>query len=115
MCGTTAIRVCIEAELPGVDDKDVTITLANGVLTIKGEKRSERDENRDSYHLSERSWGTFERSVRLPDTVDEAKLKASFDKGVLTIIAGKRPDAVQQSVASQSAPRRPLSPASPQQ
>lgn len=83
----------IEAELPGVDEKDVSVTLVNGVLTISGEKKSEREEKKDNYYLSERSFGSFRRSLRLPDTIDEAKVEAKFDKGVLHINAPKKPEA----------------------
>src|SRR5690349_9615407 len=54
--------ITIEAELPGVDEKDVSVTLANGMLTIKGEKKQEKDEKTESYHVTERSYGSFERS-----------------------------------------------------
>lgn len=86
--------IIVETDLPGVEDKDVTVTLANGVLTIKGEKKSEREEKKDDYHIAERSFGRFERSLRLPDGVDEAAVSANFDKGVLKIVAPKRPEAV---------------------
>ena len=86
--------ITIEAELPGVEEKDVTVTLANGVLTIKGEKKQEKEEKSESYHLTERSFGSFQRSLRLPDTVDDAKVEAHFDKGVLKVTAGKKPEAV---------------------
>ena len=86
--------VAVEAELPGVDEKEVSVTLANGVLTIKGEKNQEKEEKGENYHLTERSFGSFERSVRLPDTVDDAKVTAKFDKGVLKITAAKKPEAV---------------------
>ena len=86
--------ITVEAELPGVEEKDVSVTLANGVLTIKGEKKSEKEEKGDNYYLAERSFGSFERSIRLPDTVDEAKVEAKFDKGVLKVTAAKKPEAV---------------------
>jgi HSP20 family protein len=86
--------ITVEAELPGVDEKDVTVTLANGVLTIRGEKKQEKEEKSESYHLTERSFGSFERSIRLPDTIDDAKVEAKFDKGVLKITAAKKPEAV---------------------
>ena len=86
--------ITVEAELPGVDEKDVSVTLANGVLTIKGEKKSEKEEKSDNYYLAERSFGSFERSIRLPDTVDDAKVEAKFDKGVLKVTAAKKPEAV---------------------
>ena len=86
--------VTVEAELPGVEEKDVSVTLANGVLTIKGEKKSEKEEKSDNYYLSERSFGSFERSIRLPESVDDAKIEAKFDKGVLKVTAAKKAEAV---------------------
>jgi|SRR5262245_47146778 len=79
--------ITVEAELPGVDEKDVSVTLANGVLTVKGEKKQGKEQKG-------RSYGAFERSLRLQDTIDEAKVDAKFDKGVLTITAAKKPEAV---------------------
>jgi HSP20 family protein len=84
----------IEAELPGVEEKDVSVTLANGLLTIKGEKKEQHEEKGETHYLSERSFGMFERSLRLPDTIDETKVEAKFDKGVLKITAAKKPEAV---------------------
>jgi HSP20 family protein len=84
----------IEVELPGIDEKDVSVTVNNGYLTIRGEKKTEREEKKDNYHLAERSFGSFERSLRLPETLDESKIEAHFDKGVLRISAPKRPDAL---------------------
>ena len=78
--------IVVEAELPGVDEKDVSVTLANGMLTIKGKKKHEKEEKGENYYLSERSFGSFERSIRLPDTVDEGKVEAKFEKGVLKVI-----------------------------
>ena len=86
--------IVIEAELPGVDEKDVSVTLANGLLTIKGEKKHEKEEKGENYYVSERSFGSFERSIRLPDTIDEGKVEAKFDKGVLRVTAAKKPEAV---------------------
>ncbi len=84
----------IEVDLPGVDEKDVAVTLSNGMLTVKGEKKSEREESEENYYMAERSYGAFERSLRLPETVDDSKLEARYSKGVLTIIAQKKPDAI---------------------
>jgi HSP20 family protein len=86
--------IVVEAELPGVDEKDVNVTLKDGVLTIKGEKKHETEQKGESYHMMERSFGSFERSIRLPDSVDETKVEAKFDKGVLSVTAAKRPEAV---------------------
>jgi HSP20 family protein len=90
----TERELVIEAELPGMDEKDVSVTLANGVLTMKGEKKSERDEKKDDYHLMERSYGSFQRSFRLGDMVDPEKVTATFEKGVLKVMLPKRPEAV---------------------
>jgi HSP20 family protein len=90
----TPSAIVVEVELPGVNEKDVSVTLANGVLTIKGEKKQEKEEKAENYYLTERSFGSFERSIRLPDTIDDAKVEARFDKGVLTVTAGKKPEAV---------------------
>lgn len=84
----------IEAELPGVDEKDISVTLANGVLTIKGEKKQSKEEKNESFHLTERSYGSFERSLRLPDSIDESKVDARFDKGVLKVTCAKKPEAI---------------------
>jgi HSP20 family protein len=77
----------VTAELPGVDEKDVDITLADDVLTIRGEKKSEREEqDKDkNWHVVERSYGSFSRSIPLPFEPDASKVEAKFDKGVLRI------------------------------
>jgi HSP20 family protein len=89
-----AKSIMIEAELPGVEEKDVSITLSDGLLTVRGEKKQEREEKGETHYLCERSFGSFERCLRLPETIDENKLEARFDKGVLKITAAKRPEAV---------------------
>ena len=68
--------------------------LQDGVLTMRGEKKSERKDERENYHLVERSYGSFQRSIRLPETIDEDKVEARFDKGVLTVTLPKRPEMV---------------------
>jgi HSP20 family protein len=75
----------ITAELPGLDEKDIEVKVANGVLTIKGEKKDEKEEKQKDYYLSERRYGSFLRSFQLPEAVDEAKIEAGFAKGVLTV------------------------------
>jgi len=83
----------LSAELPGIDEKDVELTLIDGVLTIKGEKKAEKETKEKDYYLSERQYGSFVRSLRLPETIDENKIKARFDKGVLTVTLPKRAEA----------------------
>jgi HSP20 family protein len=77
----------LTAELPGVDEKDVDVTLADGMLTIRGEKKSERDETdkEKNWHVVERNYGSFSRTISLPFDPDPAKVEAKFDKGVLHI------------------------------
>jgi HSP20 family protein len=83
--GKDAVEVT--AELPGVDEQDIDVTLANGVLTIRGEKKAERDEaDKDrNWHVIERSYGSFSRTITLPYDPDSSKVEAKFDKGVLRI------------------------------
>lgn len=83
----------VTAELPGVNEKEIDVSLAGDVLTIKAEKKSDREEKTKDYHLVERSYGTFERSMRLPFKVDPAKVEAKFDKGVLKLVVQKPADA----------------------
>ncbi len=82
----------IEAELPGVDEKDLEIVLGEGRLTIKGEKKQEKEEKKKDYHLVERSYGSFTRSIGLPFAADPERVKASFSKGVLTVTVPKPPE-----------------------
>jgi HSP20 family protein len=78
-----------KAELPGLDAKDVEITLRDNVLTIQGEKKFEDEEKKDNYHRIERSYGSFYRTISLPGNVNEDDVKAKFEKGVLTITMSK--------------------------
>jgi HSP20 family protein len=87
----------IAAELPGMDQNNIEVKLNNGVLTIKGEKKQEKEEKNKNYYLSERRYGAFERSFQVPEGVDAKKIEASFNKGVLTISLPKSAEA-QKSV-----------------
>jgi HSP20 family protein len=78
-------EIRITAELPGVDQNDVDVSLDDDVLTIRGEKKFEQKEEKENFHFVERSYGTFQRSVRLPFPVDPEQVKASFENGVLTV------------------------------
>ena len=82
----------ITAELPGIDEKNVDVKVANGVLTIKGEKQEEREEKKKDYYLRERNFGSFERAFQVPDGVDADKIEANFKKGVLTVTLPKKPE-----------------------
>ncbi len=79
----------VAAELPGIDEKDVEVILADDMLTIRGEKQAEREQKERDYHLMERSHGAFSRSLRLPFAADPNQVKAAFKNGVLTITVQK--------------------------
>ncbi len=83
----------ITAELPGVDEKDVEVTVADGVLSLRGEKKAETEEKEKNFYRAERLYGAFQRSVSLPLDVDEEKVEAAFKNGVLTVKLPRNPDA----------------------
>jgi HSP20 family protein len=83
----------IEAKLPGLDEKDIEVTVSGGTLTLKGEKRQEKEEKGKNTYVSERSYGSFQRTFGLPDGVDADKITADFSKGVLTVILPKTAEA----------------------
>ena len=78
-----AIEVSIE--LPGVDEEDIQVSISDDSLSIKGEKRIERQDDKKGYFVSERSYGTVERTIALPPGLDSSKAEATFSKGVLTV------------------------------
>jgi HSP20 family protein len=82
-------QIEITAELPGLEEKDVQVNLADNVLTIRGEKNAEKEEKDKSYRLVERSYGSFVRSLELPEGVNADAIKASIDKGVLKVTVPK--------------------------
>ena len=79
----------ITAELPGLEEKDIQLNVADNVLTIRGEKKNEREETKKDYHLVERSYGSFTRTVQLPDGVNADSIKAVMSKGVLKVTVPK--------------------------
>jgi HSP20 family protein len=80
----------VTADIPGVDLKDVTVTMENGTLCIKGERKSEKEEKKKNYHRRECMMGSFERSFRMPDSADSSMVSAKGKNGVLTIRIGKK-------------------------
>ena len=80
----------IKAELPGMDEKDINLAVEDGVLSISGEKKSETEDKSKGYYLKECSYGTFNRSIRLPENIADDKIAAKFDKGVLVIDMPKK-------------------------
>jgi HSP20 family protein len=86
----TAKEYEITAELPGMEEKDVDITFSDGVLTIRGEKKTDHEEKGKDFHVVERSYGSFARSLQLPASIDPAAIKATLDKGVLKVVIPKK-------------------------
>lgn len=83
----------ISAELPGIEEKDVNVSVANAMLVIKGEKRQEKQGNDRNYHVSERTFGSFQRTFAIPEGVNKDAIGAAFAKGVLTVTLPKSADA----------------------
>ena len=83
----------ISAELAGMDEKNIDLKIANGVLTIRGEKQDEKEEKKKDYYMRERSYGSFERTFDVPDGVDTDKIEAICNKGVLTVTLPKKAEA----------------------
>lgn len=80
----------IAMELPGVEEKDIDVHMDDGVVTVKGEKRTSREEKGETWYFSERQYGSFSRSFRLPPDADEDAVKAEIKDGVLTVVVPKK-------------------------
>ena len=85
-------EVKVTAELPGMDEKDISVELQENVLVLRGEKKSEQEEKGKNWFRREQSYGSFHRAIELPAGVDAGKAKAQFKKGVLTFVAPKCPE-----------------------
>ncbi len=81
--------IIVDAELPGMDEKNIELTLQDNILTIKGEKKKEEETKKKNCYISERSYGRFQRSLQLGSGIDAGKVGASFKKGVLTVTIPK--------------------------
>jgi len=81
---------CIEAEMPGVEEGDIDVSVTEGMLTVSGEKREEKKEDREDYHLTERHYGSVKRTFPVPDGVDLSKAEATFKNGVLKVALPKK-------------------------
>lgn len=88
----------IEAQLPGIDMKDVNLSVTDHTLEIRGERKAGNQEKKDGYHVREAEYGTFSRTFRLPPYVDPEQAKASYDRGVLTITVPKQENAKPRSI-----------------
>jgi HSP20 family protein len=95
-------RFEVTLDLPGLEPGDVQVTFEDGMLTVTGKRRFESEESGDTWHRIERSFGTFARSVRLPQTADTEKIEATFDKGVLTVSVPKTEQARPRTIEVQA-------------
>lgn len=86
----------VTAELPGMTEKEIEVAVSGDMLTLKGEKKEEKEQKEKNFYLSERSYGSFQRSFCVPEGVDRNKIAADFSKGVLTISMPKTAKAVEQ-------------------
>ena len=93
----TGKEIKVSVELPGMDEKDIDVSLTRDTLTIKGEKKEEKEEKGEGYYRAERSYGSFTRSIPLPVEVDTDKVQAAFKKGVLDITLPKSAKAIQET------------------
>lgn len=89
-------EIKVAAELPGLAEADIDVSLEHNVLTISGEKKHESEDKGDNYHRIERSYGTFRRSIALPEGIDADKVDATFKNGVLSVTLPKTPEAQQE-------------------
>jgi len=88
----------IKGEIPGVKKEDVKVTVQDGMLTIQGERKMEKEEKGKKFHRVERSYGSFMRSFRLPDDTDENKVKAEFKDGMINVIVTKSAKAKSKAI-----------------
>ena len=92
-------KLVIKAELPEMNQKDIEVHVEENQLTITGERKLEKEEKKEKYHKIERSYGTFSRSFTLPSTVDQDKIKAHYDRGVLKIELPKKEETKPRHIA----------------
>ncbi len=91
-------KYLVKIELPGLEKKDVDITVEDNILSISGERREEKEEKETRYHRVERRYGSFVRSFRLPETVNQNAIEASFKNGVLTVKLPKSEKAIPKAI-----------------
>jgi HSP20 family protein len=94
----TEKEVLVKADLPGVDPEDVEVTISNGVLVLRGEKKEEKEEKKTNYHRVERFVGTFYREVPLPTAAEPEKITATAAKGVITVTIPKKPETMAKKI-----------------
>jgi HSP20 family protein len=92
-------KFVVKAELPGMKEEDIDVSVDGDVLTIKGKREAEKEVNEEDYYLCERSYGSFSRSIALPSSVDAKKIEASYEDGVLEVSLPKAPEVKAKKVA----------------
>ena len=90
--------ITLKAELPGIDKKDVHLEINDGVITLRGERKLEKEDKKEHYHRVERSYGSFNRSFTLPTTVDSGKVKANYKDGILEVTLPRKEEAKPKSI-----------------
>ena len=95
----TENEIQVQAELPGVDRKDISLNLEKNVLTLKGERRFEKETKQENYHRIERAYGGFSRSFSIPAIVDEEKIRADYKDGILKIALPKKEQVKPKQIA----------------
>ena len=90
--------ITLKAELPGIDKKDVHLEINDGVITLRGERKIEKEDEKEHYHRVERSYGSFNRSFTLPTTVDSGKVKANYKDGILEVTLPRKEEAKPKSI-----------------
>lgn len=86
-------RVLLKLEVPGIEEKDLDVSVENNTLTVKGERKFEKEEKEENFHRIERRYGSFFRAFTLPPTVDTEHVKADYHNGILKLELNKRPEA----------------------
>jgi len=86
-------NIILKIEVPGIDEKDIDVSIQNNTLTVRGERKIEKDEKEENFHRVERQYGSFTRSFTLPSSVDPGQVSAHCDKGVLKISLAKKAEA----------------------
>ncbi len=94
-------NILVKAEIPGMESEDIDVKLNGDILTIEGEKREDKEEKEENYHLIERRRGSFARSIRIPVPVDADKITAKYEKGVLTVTLPKKEESKAKQIKVQ--------------
>lgn len=91
-------NLILRAELPGLNEKDIDLKIEGNILTLKGERKMENEDDKGTYHRVESYYGSFTRSFRLPDTVDYEQIKAEYKNGILKVTIPQKPEAKPRAI-----------------